>query len=146
MPVYQDKKTKKWYYRTYADDIYVDNSINKKEVYMYEPIYITQKAYTHIPVTVLGFSKIPDRTDFISYSDSSKYNTFTEIIDGKRVNSIPLKREVLYPVKTGTKDILTTPFVFEKEGMFYDRVEYGEEDFTINVLPLPDKKGFENFL
>ncbi|MBT8721058.1 BatD family protein [Brachyspira hyodysenteriae] len=132
-------------FMNYADDIYVDNSINKKEVYMYEPIYITQKAYTHIPVTVLGFSKIPDRTDFISYSDSSKYNTFTEIIEGKRVSSIPLKREVLYPVKTGTKDILTTPFVFEKDGMFYDRVQYGEETFSIKVLPLPDKKGFENF-
>ena len=132
-------------FMNYADDIYVDNSINKKEVYMYEPIYITQKAYTHIPVTVLGFSKIPDRTDFISYSDSSKYNTFTEIIDGKRVNSIPLKREVLYPVKTGTKNILTTPFVFEKDGMFYDRVQYGEETFSVKVLPLPDRKGFENF-
>ena len=132
-------------FMNYADDIYVDNSINKKEVYMYEPIYIIQKAYTHIPVTVLGFSKIPDRTDFISYSDSSKYNPFTEIIDGKRVISIPLKREVLYPVKTGTKDILTTPFVFEKDGMFYDRVQYGEETFSIKVLPLPDRKGFENF-
>lgn len=22
MPVYQDKKTKKWYYRAYADDVY----------------------------------------------------------------------------------------------------------------------------
>ena len=129
----------------YAEDIYIDNNINKKEVYLYEPIYIEQKAYSHIPINVLGFSKIPTRTDFISYSDTPEYNSFTEIIDGKRVTVIPLKKEVLYPVKTGTKDILTTPFVLEKEGMFYDRVEYGEEEFTINVLPLPDKKGFENF-
>lgn len=132
-------------FMNYADDIYIDNSINKKEVYLYEPIYINQKAYSHIPVTVLGFSKIPDRTDFISYSDSSDYNSFTEIIDGKRVSSIPLKREVLYPVKEGSKNILTTPFVFEKDGMFYDRVQYGEESFSVKVLPLPDKKGFENF-
>ena len=129
----------------YGEDIYVDNNINKKEVYLYEPIYIEQKAYSHIPINVLGFSKIPVRTDFISYADSSEYNSFTEIIDGKRVSVVPLKKEALYPVKPGQKDILTTPFVFEKEGMFYDRVEYGEEDFTINVLPLPDKKGFENF-
>ena len=132
-------------FMNYADDIYVDNNISKKEVYLYEPIYIVQKAYSHIPVSVLGFSKIPDRTDFISYTDSSGYNAFTEIIDGKRVSSIPLKREVLYPVKVGEKDILTTPFVFEKDGMFYDRVQYGEETFSIKVLPLPDKKGFENF-
>ena len=129
----------------YGEDIYVDNNINKKEVYLYEPIYIEQKAYSHIPVNVLGFSKIPVRTDFLSYSDSSEYNSFTEIIDGKRVSVIPLKKEALYPMKSGIKDILTTPFVFEKEGMFYDRVEYGEEDFTVNVLPLPDKTGFDNF-
>ncbi|WP_300589510.1 BatD family protein [uncultured Brachyspira sp.] len=132
-------------FMNYADDIYVDNNINKKEVYLYEPVYINQKAYSHIPVTVLGFSKIPDRTDFISYSDSSDYNSFTEIIDGKRVSSIPLKREVLYPVKEGYKSISTYPFTFEKEGMFYDRVQYGEETFSINVIPLPDKEGFENF-
>ena len=52
----------------YGEDIYVDNNINKKEVYLYEPIYIEQKAYSHIPVNVLGFSKIPVRTDFLSYS------------------------------------------------------------------------------
>lgn len=129
----------------YADDIYVDNNINKKEVYLYEPVYITQKAYTHIPVSVLGFSKIQDRTDFISYSDSSEYNSFTEIIDGKRLNVISLKKEVLYPVKIGVKTILTTPFIFEKNGTIYDRVQYGEERIEINVLPLPDKKGFDNF-
>ena len=132
-------------FMNYADDIYVDNKINKTEVYLYEPIYIEQKAYAHIPINVLGFSKIPDRTDFISYSEASEYNSFTEIIDGKRVSVIPLKKEVLYPVKVGEKDILTTPFVFEKDGMFYDRVEYGEDKFKIKVLPLPDRKGFENF-
>ncbi|WP_020004152.1 BatD family protein [Brachyspira innocens] len=134
-------------FMNYGDDIYVDNNINKKEVYLYEPIYITQKAYVHVPVNVLGFSKIPDRNDFISYSETSEYNSFTEIIDGKRVSAIPLKTEVLYPVKTGDKKILTTPFVFEKEGrfVFNERVEYGEDEFVIKVLPLPDRKGFDNF-
>ena len=132
-------------FMNYNIDIFIDNKISKKEVYLYEPIYIEQKVYSHIPVNVLGFSKIPDRTDFISYSESSEYNSFTEIIDRKRVNVIPLKKEVLYPVKSGTKDIFTTPFVLEKELMFYDRIQEGEQKFTIKVLPLPDKKGFENF-
>ncbi|MDA0049953.1 hypothetical protein OFR41_12190 [Brachyspira hyodysenteriae] len=29
--------------------------------------------------------------------------------------------------------------------MFYDRVQYGEETFSIKVLPLPDKKVLKIF-
>ena len=132
-------------FMNYTEDIIVNNTINKKEVYIYEPIYIEQKAYSHVPVNVIGISKIPDRNDFLSYSDSSERNSYTEIIDGKRINVIPLKKEVLYAVKRGKKNILTTPFVFEKNNMFYDRIQYGEEEFEINVLPLPSIKGYENF-
>ena len=35
--------------------------------------------------------------------------------------------------------------MFEKNNMFYDRIQYGEEEFEINVLPLPSAKGYENF-
>ena len=132
-------------FMNYTEDIIVNNTINKKEVYIYEPIYIEQKAYSHVPVNVIGISKIPDRNDFLSYADSSERNSYTEIIDGKRINVIPLKKEVLYAVKRGKKNILTTPFVFEKNNMFYDRIQYGEEEFEINVLPLPSIKGHENF-
>ena len=132
-------------FMNYSEDIHVENTINKKEVYLYEPIYITQKAYTHIPVNVVGISKIADRTDFISYTDSSEYNSFTEIIDGKRVSVIPLKKEVLYALKDGEKNIITTEFVFEKNNMFFDRELYGEEEYNIKVLPLPDNTGYKNF-
>ncbi|WP_157150884.1 BatD family protein [Brachyspira sp. SAP_772] len=132
-------------FMNYSEDIHVENTINKTEVYLYEPIYITQKAYTHVPVNVVGISKIADRTDFISYTDSSEYNSFTEIIDGKRVSVIPLKKEVLYALKDGNKNIITTEFVFEKNNMFFDRVLYGEEEYNIKVLPLPDNTGYKNF-
>lgn len=101
-------------FMNYREDIIVNNTINKKEFYIYEPIYIEQKAYSHVPVNVIGISKIPDRNDFLVYTDSSERNSYTEIIDGKRVNVIPLKKEVLFAVKQGEKNILTTPFVFEK--------------------------------
>lgn len=132
-------------FMNYGEDIIVNNIVSKKEAYIYEPIYIEQKAYSHIPVNVIGISKIQDRSDFLSYSDSSERNSYAEIIDGKRVNVIPLKKEVLYALKQGEKNILTTPFVFEKNNMFYDRIQYGEEEFIINILPLPDSKGFDNF-
>lgn len=132
-------------FMNYSEDIHVENTINKTEVYLYEPIYIIQKAYTHIPVNVVGISKIADRTDFISYTDSSEYNSFTEIINGKRVSVIPLKKEVLYALKEGEKSIITTEFVFEKNNMFFDRVLYGEEEYNIKVLSLPDNTGYKNF-
>ena len=132
-------------FMNYSEDIHVENTINKKEVYLYEPIYITQRAYTHVPVNVVGISKIADRTDFISYTDSSEYNSFTEIIDGKRVSVIPLKKEVLYALKDGDKSIITTEFVFEKNNMFFDRVLYGEEEYNIKVLPLPDNTEYKDF-
>lgn len=132
-------------FMNYGEDIIVNNTVSKREVYIYEPIYIEQKAYSHVPVNVIGISKIPDRNDFLSYSDSSEKNSYTEIIDGKRINVIPLKKEVLYAVKQGKKNILTTPFVFEKNNMFYDRIQYGEEEIDINILPLPNNKGYENF-
>ncbi|TXJ44689.1 BatD family protein [Brachyspira pilosicoli] len=132
-------------FMNYSEDIHVENTINKTEVYLYEPIYIIQRAYTHVPVNVVGISKIADRTDFISYTDSSEYNSFTEIINGKRVSVIPLKKEVLYALKDGNKNIITTEFVFEKNNMFFDRVLYGEEEYNIKVLPLPDNTGYKNF-
>lgn len=132
-------------FMNYGEDIIVNNTVSKREVYIYEPIYIEQKAYSHVPVNVIGISKIPDRNDFLSYSDSSERNSYTEIIDGKRINVIPLKKEVLYALKQGKKNILTTPFVFEKNNMFYDRIQYGEEEIDINILPLPNNKGYENF-
>lgn len=132
-------------FMNYGEDIIVNNTINKREVYIYEPIYIEQKAYSHVPVNVIGMSKIPDRNDFLSYSDSSERNSYTEIIDGKRINVIPLKKEVLYAMKHGKKNILTTPFVFEKNNMFFDRIQYGEEEIDIDILSLPNNKGYENF-
>lgn len=132
-------------FMNYREDIIVNNTINKKEFYIYEPIYIEQKAYSHVPVNVIGISKIPDRNDFLVYTDSSERNSYTEIIDGKRVNVIPLKKEVLFAVKQGEKNILTTPFVFEKNNMFYDRIQYGEEEFDIKILSLPNAKDYKNF-
>jgi|GEM_PF-240879 len=132
-------------FMNYREDIMVNNTINKKEFYIYEPIYIEQKAYSHVPVNVIGISKIPDRNDFLVYTDSSERNSYTEIIDGKRVNVIPLKKEVLFAVKQGEKNILTTPFVFEKNNMFYDRIQYGEEEFDIKILSLPSAKDYKNF-
>ncbi len=120
----------------YKDDVIATNIISKKEVYVYEPIYIEQKLYTHIYVNVLGSIQAPDRNDFISYSDTSK-RAYTEIINGKRISIVPLKREVLYPIKKGKKKIETTEFVIEKDNMFFDRVQIGREVFDINVLPLP---------
>lgn len=132
-------------FMNYREDIIVNNTINKKEFYIYESIYIEQKAYSHVPVNVIGISKIPDRNDFLVYTDSSERNSYTEIIDGKRVNVIPLKKEVLFAVKQGEKNILTTPFVFEKNNMFYDRIQYGEEEFDIKILSLPSAKDYKNF-
>ena len=43
------------------------------------------------------------------------------------------------------KKILTTPFVFEKNDMFYDRIQYGEEEFDIKILSLPSAKDYKNF-
>ena len=120
----------------YKDDVIATNIISKKELYVYEPIYIEQKLYTHIYVNVLGSIQAPDRNDFISYSDTSK-RAYTEIINGKRISIVPLKREVLYPIKKGKKKIETTEFVIEKDNMFFDRVQIGREVFDINVLPLP---------
>jgi len=50
-------------FMNYGEEVIVNNTISKREVYIYEPIYLEQKAYSHIPINVIGMSKIPDRTD-----------------------------------------------------------------------------------
>lgn len=128
------------------DDVYVENSINKKEVYVYEPVYISQTAYTRVPVRVLGISSIPDRTDFLSFSDSADYNSTRELINGKTFSVKPLKKEVLYPLKAGRKTIETTSYIFQNSGtIFYDQVERGKDKYEINVIPLPPKGINTNF-
>lgn len=129
-----------------ADDVYVKNVINKKEVYMYEPIYIYQTAYTRVPVKVLGISDIPNRNDFISFSDFEDYSSTREIINGQTFSVKPLKREVLYPIKAGDKIIETTSYVFQNSGtIFYDQIERGRDKYKIKVIPLPSDGRNTNF-
>lgn len=120
------------------DDVYVQNKISKNQVYLNEAVYITQKAYTRVPIKVLGVSSLPDRKDFFYMTDKSEYTSTREIINGVNLSIKPLKIEVLYPLKTGKKEIETTSFVFKTSDSFLnDQIERGREFFEIEVLPLP---------
>ena len=127
------------------DEVYIENKINKKDVYLHEPIYITQTAYTRIPIKVLGASSIPSRENFISINDTTDYKTTRGVIENKTFSIKTLKKEILYPIKSGKKNIELTSFLLQTSGdVFTEQLEKGAEVVEINVRPLPKTKN-KNF-
>jgi len=121
-----------------VDEVYVKNNVSKKEVYLHEPIYITQTAYTRVPVRLLGMASSPSRSIFFTIIDNKKYNIKQEIIDGKRFSIKPLRLEAIYPIRSGKKKLELTSFLFQTSGgIFSDQIEKGFALYDINVLPLP---------
>lgn len=125
----------------FRDELYVKNSISKKEAYVNEPIYIQQTLFTRVPLRTLGVSSIPTRADFYSIANSNEYQQTREIINSSDFNVKILREEAIYALKPGTKKIDTASFVFQKTAnIFAEQVEKGLDSFTINIIPLPPVK------
>ena len=132
-------------YKLDVDEVYVKNNVSKTEVYLHEAIYISQVAYTRVPVRLLGVSSTPSRKNFFTIIDNSEHNTKNETIDGKRFSIKPLRLEAIYPVRAGKKELELTSFLFQTSGgIFSDQIEKGFALYDINVLPLP-KTSNKNF-
>ena len=125
-------------YKLDVDEVYVKNNVSKTEVYLNEAIYISQVAYTRVPVRLLGVSSSPSRKNFFTMIYNSEHNIKNETIDGKRFSIKPLRLEAIYPVRSGKKELELTSFLFQTSGgIFSDQIEKGFALYDVNVLPLP---------
>lgn len=87
------------------NDVFIRAIANKQSAYVGEPIVITYKLYTRIPVLQYVIDKTPSFDGFWSenlMSPQAKPQQSEEIINGERYATAVVRKIVLYPQRAGT--------------------------------------------
>ncbi|KAA3618049.1 MAG: protein BatD [Calditrichaeota bacterium] len=89
------------------DNIYLKTIVDKKKVFVGEPVTVSYVIYTALQVTNYSFRNKPNYGDFWSEEFQSKGSpqTSEKIINGRRFLTATLKKVVLFPTSTGKKSI-----------------------------------------
>jgi hypothetical protein len=139
------------------DNLFVKLSVDKKNVYLNEPIVATIKLFTTLQVTDLKSVKLSEFTGF--WAQDLKLKNPSTIVrerhNGKVFNTVVLKKVLIFPQKTGKLKIEPTditPVIRQRvstrsRGFFddffgtYQNVEkrIRSNSLTINVKELPNK-------
>ncbi len=147
-------------------DTFAVVSVNKKEIYVGEPIILTYTIYTTQRVVYKGFSVEPVFGDFIKEElpvRSEDMNARNVVIGGRKYVAVDVAKVILIPTKAGDftiscgtlivlkaakmrnmfKDFFSDSFwdSFFDEDVFpmQEPVELKTTPLDIKVLPLPDK-------
>jgi hypothetical protein len=98
-----------------GDDLFIVNTVNKKEVYKDEPIVMATKIYVR-SLNLEGISdiKAPPLQDFISQELPQKANLewSVETLNGKTYNVATYQQKLLFPQKAGNITIPATEIEF----------------------------------
>ncbi len=142
---------------TMEDDIFLRALVNKKRVYVNEPIILTYKIYTALTVTSYGISKAPNTAGFWveEFPLREQPNTTRENYNGRDFLTAEIKKYSLFPTDAGTKTI--GPMMIECDvrvqarsrsvfdGFFDDpffgrsvRQAVNSSPTNIEVMPLPE--------
>lgn len=84
-------------------DIFMRVTPSKKSAYMGEPIVLTYKFYTRIPVTQLNVSKMPSFGGFWmkKLNDNGQMRQATELVNGEQYTTVEVDKVVVIPQKAG---------------------------------------------
>lgn len=147
-----------------ADNLYLQVSVNKRRVYVNEPIILSYKIYTRVTVTQYGIGKLPNTAGFWAeeFPLGNQPKTYEEILNGKKYIVAEIKRMALFPTDAGTKTI--GPMEIECSirvqqqrrsifDSFFDDPFFGRtvnqsiasKSLTVEVLPLPGENKPKNF-
>ena len=146
------------------ENLYLKVSVNKRKVYVNEPVILTYKIYTNVTVTQYGVNKLPNTTGFWveEFPMGNQPKTTEEIINGQKYIVAEIKRTSLFPTDAGTKTI--GPMEIECNvrvqtqrrsifDSFFDDPFFGRsvrrsitsKPVTIEVLPMPKEGRSKNF-
>ncbi len=146
------------------DNLFLHVSVNKRRVYVNEPIILAYKIYTRVTVTQYGIGKLPNTAGFWAeeFPLGNQPKTYEEILNGKKYMVAEIKRTALFPTDAGTKTI--GPMEIECSirvqqqrrsifDSFFDDPFFGRtvnqtiasKSLNVEVLPLPDENRPKSF-
>ncbi len=146
------------------DNLYLKVSVNKRRVYINEPVILSYKIYTRVSVTQYGINNLPNTAGFWveEFPLGNQPQTYEEIVNGKKFMVAEIKRMALFPTDAGQKNI--GPMQIECNvrvqtrrrsifDSFFDDPFFGRsvrqvvksKPVTIEVLPLPPEGKPINF-
>jgi len=149
---------------TPEENLFLQVSVNKKRVYVNEPLILSYKIYTNVSVTQYGINTMPNTAGFWveEFPIGNQPKTYEEIINGKKFLIAEIKRMALFPTDAGKKTI--GPMQIECNvrvqtrrrsifDSFFDDPFFGRsvrrtvnsKPVTIEVLPLPHEGKPPNF-
>src|SRR5260221_3957244 len=135
---------------THRDPIFVTVSVSKAEAFVGEPITVTWTLYNAIVLRHLGLDELPRLDDFwdeeIPLNDPAPESV---VLEELRMQCVPIRRAVLYPLRTGTLTIGSLSVTAETvrrlgmdrfgiplEGMLAE-VDRRSPRIVVNARPLP---------
>ena len=125
-----------------AEDIFIRTEVDKKTVYVGEPIIVKYRLFTTVPVTQLALEKVPSFQGFLAYDkDTGKKIQFeTAVVGGKRYSSAVILTKVLYPTQSGELKVPPISFILTVQADFFfgKRIRRLSEPLRIKVKPLPE--------
>ncbi len=146
------------------DNLFLHVSVNKRRVYVNEPLILAYKIYTRVTVTQYGIGKLPNTAGFWAeeFPLGNQPKTYEEILNGKKYIVAEIKRMALFPTDAGTKTI--GPMEIECSirvqqqrrsifDSFFDDPFFGRtvnqtiasKSLNVEVLPLPDENKPKSF-
>lgn len=148
-------------------NLFLKAAVNKKTVYLHEPVIVTYKIYTRVNVTSYSIDKSPNTVGFWeeNFELPQQPRLYDEVVNGKRFKVAEIKKVALFPTEIGKK--LLDPLVINCDvrvqsrrrsrdffDNFFDDPFFGRSQrykivaapaLTINVLPLPTENRPRNF-
>lgn len=82
-------------------DILLVQQLSKSSVYEGEPVELVTTIYTRVGIESISVSKSPKLVEFVSEDVEANNMQGREVIDGVVYNSVDVKRQILFPQKSG---------------------------------------------
>jgi len=88
-----------------SDEVFIRASVNKSSVYVGEPVIISYKLYTRLPIPQYNIDKIPSFDGFWAedlYDSSKPGKQSQEIINEQQYTAVEIRHVAIYPQRAGT--------------------------------------------
>lgn len=142
------------------EDLYLNLSLSKQEVYVQEAITATLTLFSKLPVSEITDIELPAFNEFLFYDlTDSVHLKKIDTVDGKKITSVIIKQILLYPQKSGRllisggkikcnvqknlkKGIRKSFFDDSFFDLFYKYIEHSLEidSQVLTVKPMPENK------
>jgi len=90
-----------------GENVFLQAEVNKKEVYVNQPVIVTFRLYTRVNITGYNIIKLPSLIGFWSeeFQMPDQIPTYEKIIDGKKYVVGEIRKLAVFPTEEGDKTI-----------------------------------------